>query len=190
MEINMPGEFGAALNTALKVGQTIQTGKVLLAQKQRIIEDQQREMADLRSTQSPIYVGNNSDSDYDLAIAQKQLSEAKAELSKVQRELNATKNDAVQTQKKLVQTNGELGKTKLDLEKLTIGKKESDDLLLEWMQGNEAFKALTKKFGKKLGMTDDEIKIEISEAIVDVAEEDPQFANTKMTDRSRKKLGK
>jgi hypothetical protein len=66
---------------------------------------------------------------------------------------------------------------------------EKDALILEWMHSNEAFKRLAKQYGKKLGVTDDERKEDFANAVVDLAEEDTKFANTKMAESKRAQLG-
>lgn len=67
--------------------------------------------------------------------------------------------------------------------------REKDVLIMEWMHSNEAFKKLTRQYGKKLGVSDDERKEDFANAVVDLAEEDPKFSQTKMAESKRAQLG-
>lgn len=62
---------------------------------------------------------------------------------------------------------------------------EKEALLTEWMQSNNAFKRLARQYGKNLGLTEDQQKIELSETLLDLAEEDPRFSNTKVTNGAK-----
>jgi len=68
--------------------------------------------------------------------------------------------------------------------------KEKDALILEWMHSNEAFKQLARQYGKKLGMTDDQRQTDFNEKIIDVSEEDPKFANTRIVEKTKANLKK
>lgn len=67
---------------------------------------------------------------------------------------------------------------------------ERDAIILEWMQSNEAFKRLAREYGKKVGVTDEQRRIDFDNHLLDVAEEDPDFQNTKTTGRAKQRLGK
>ena len=62
---------------------------------------------------------------------------------------------------------------------------EKNDLLLEWMHSNDAFKKLVGQYGKKLGLTDEQIKSDRKEAVLDLAEEDPRYQATKLSQKAR-----
>ena len=62
---------------------------------------------------------------------------------------------------------------------------ERDALILEWINSNEIFERLTLRFGKKLNVTKDEICELILETTLDIAEEDPKFKDTKITNKAR-----
>ena len=62
---------------------------------------------------------------------------------------------------------------------------EREQLLTEWMHNNEACKRLARKFGKQLGLTPEEVTKEFSAQALDIADEDPSFANTELTQRKR-----
>lgn len=51
-------------------------------------------------------------------------------------------------------------------------------LLKEWMHSNEAFKRLARKYGKKLGVSDEQRQNDLDDEVIAVAEEKPEFANT------------
>jgi hypothetical protein len=63
-------------------------------------------------------------------------------------------------------------------------------LILEWMHSNEAFKRLAKQYGNKLGITDEQRTEDFNQNLVDVAEEDPKFADTKIGGRAKAILKK
>jgi hypothetical protein len=65
---------------------------------------------------------------------------------------------------------------------------EKDALILEWMHSNEAFKQLARQYGKKLGMDDAQRNEALDEKLVDVAEEDPKFADTKIGNEARRDI--
>lgn len=67
---------------------------------------------------------------------------------------------------------------------------ERDAIILEWMQSNEAFKRLARQYGKQVGATDEQRQIDLDNHLLDVAEEDPDFANTKRTQGAKQRLGK
>ena len=63
-------------------------------------------------------------------------------------------------------------------------------LLMEWMHSNEAFRRIAKQYGKKLGLTNETRQADYAEHLLNAAEEDPKFANTKLGKEAReKKLG-
>lgn len=67
---------------------------------------------------------------------------------------------------------------------------ERDAIILEWMQSNEAFKRLALQYGKNLGLDKEHIQNELDENFLDIAEEDPDFANTKKTQGAKQRLGR
>lgn len=52
-------------------------------------------------------------------------------------------------------------------------------LLKEWMHSNEAFKRLARKYGKKLGVSDEQRVNDYDDVVLEIAEEKPEFADTK-----------
>lgn len=66
--------------------------------------------------------------------------------------------------------------------------KEKDDLILEWMHTNEAFKRLAKIYGKRLDLSSDDIQKDLDVEIQDLSEEDSNFKNTEVKKRSDKRL--
>lgn len=67
---------------------------------------------------------------------------------------------------------------------------ERDSLILEWMQSNEAFKRLSREYGKKAGISDEQRRNDLDNHLLDIAEEDPDFTNTQRTQGAKKRLGK
>lgn len=53
-----------------------------------------------------------------------------------------------------------------------------EELLKEWMHSNEAFKRLARKYGKKLGLSDEQRQVDYDDQILEIAEEKPELANT------------
>lgn len=64
---------------------------------------------------------------------------------------------------------------------------EKDALIAEWMHSTEAFRRLARQLGKKLGVTDEQRSEYYANHAVDIAEEDPKFANTTVANEARKK---
>ena len=62
---------------------------------------------------------------------------------------------------------------------------ERNALILEWMNSNEIFERLTVKFGRRLNVTKDEFSEQFRETTLDIAEEDPKFKDTKITNKAR-----
>lgn len=74
-------------------------------------------------------------------------------------------------------------------DELALALAERDAIILEWMQSNEAFRRLAREYGKELGVTDEQRTKDFDEHLLDVAEEDPDFKNTKATAKAKKRLG-
>lgn len=72
---------------------------------------------------------------------------------------------------------------------LEQGLAQRDALILEWMHSNEAFKRLARQYGKKIGVTDEQRQQDFDQQVLDVAEEDPKFAETKKTQGAKARLG-
>lgn len=62
-----------------------------------------------------------------------------------------------------------------------------DGLITEWMLSNEAFKRVARKYGKSIGLTDEERVEDYQETIMDIAEEDPAYNETGMVKRIKAK---
>lgn len=61
---------------------------------------------------------------------------------------------------------------------LTEALSQKEELMKEWMHSNEAFKRLARKYGKKLGVSDEQRQNDLDDCVLEVAEEKPEFANT------------
>ena len=66
--------------------------------------------------------------------------------------------------------------------------KEKDDLILEWMHHDEAFKRLARNYRKKLGKSDEEVQLDFENSIIEVAEENPKFNNTRLLNNIKNKV--
>ena len=75
-----------------------------------------------------------------------------------------------------------------ELQQVKQSLSEKGALILEWMHSNEAFKQLARQYGKKLGLTDDQRQEDLDNKLVDIAEEDPKFANTGKGARAKERL--
>lgn len=58
---------------------------------------------------------------------------------------------------------------------------QKEELLREWMHSNEAFKRLARKYGKKVGVSQEQWQNDVDDVVLEVAEERPEFADTKAT---------
>lgn len=67
---------------------------------------------------------------------------------------------------------------------------ERDALIIEWMHSNDAFKKLASKYGSKLNISEEEQKHDRYEAILDIAEENPKFKNTRLVGKVKTLIGK
>lgn len=67
---------------------------------------------------------------------------------------------------------------------------EQNASLLEWMQSSEAFKRLSRHYGKTLGRSPEQVMADVFQNILDIAEEDKKYANTKGTMRAKQQLNR
>jgi hypothetical protein len=66
---------------------------------------------------------------------------------------------------------------------------ERDSIIKDWMHSNETFKVLARKYGRKLGMTDDERLGDYREEIFNQAEQNPEFQDTDLGKEVKRKMG-
>lgn len=66
---------------------------------------------------------------------------------------------------------------------------ERDGIIRDWMHSNETFKVLARKYGRKLGMTDDERLGDYREEILNQAEQNPDFQDTDLGKEVKRKMG-
>lgn len=116
------------------------------------------------------------------AIAQDNDARQKAEIAK----LRAT---ATRSQPSNSSSNYEAMHLRGALHKAEMESAEKDALIFEWMQTNEAFKLLARKYGKQLGMTDEQRQADFDKQILDMAAENPDYEKTRVTERVRAKAG-
>jgi hypothetical protein len=71
-------------------------------------------------------------------------------------------------------------RTLLELEKTKKEVQERDTQLAEWMFSHEVLKIITKTYGKDLNMSDEQRLSTYDETIIKVADEKPEYKNTKL----------
>lgn len=124
-----------------------------------------------------------------MAIAdqkQSQINDQQAEIAKLRAEQRTVeKKSDGEYEAMLAQKQVEVLKHELRLKDAAL--REKDVLIVEWMHSNEAFKQLARQYGKKLGVTDEQRQNDLDEKVIDVAEEDAKFANTKLVQAKRKR---
>ena len=138
---------------------------------------------------SNLRVGLAIETGMDIAnLKQAQIRDQQAEIARLRAEQRpVVKNSDGEYEAMLAQRQVEVLRQELILKDQAL--REKNDLIMEWMHSNEAFKTLARQYGQKLGVTDDERKEDFANAVVDLAEEDPKFANTKMAESKRAQLG-
>lgn len=67
---------------------------------------------------------------------------------------------------------------------------QSQEMILEWMLSNQSFLRLSRKYGKALGLSDEQRREDNDEVILDIVEEDPKYAKTKLAADARAALAK
>lgn len=106
-----------------------------------------------------------------------QASGLKAEL--LEKQVHATRmDDSGAAKRRLRQEQEENRKLRETLE-------IKEALLKEWMHSNEAFKRLARKYGKKVGVSDEQRQNDLDDQILEVAEEKPEFAATDTLARAK-----
>lgn len=65
---------------------------------------------------------------------------------------------------------------------------ERDSIILEWMYSNDTFKSLARKYGRKLGLSDEERQADYDEEIINRSEEEPKYKNTELLKKVRTRL--
>lgn len=66
---------------------------------------------------------------------------------------------------------------------------ERDAILAEWMHSTEAFRRLARQYGKKIGIADEQRAKDYNAHALDIAEEDPKFANTNLAKKANAHKG-
>lgn len=65
---------------------------------------------------------------------------------------------------------------------------ERDSITQDWMHLSETFKVLARKYGRKLGMTDEERLADYREEVLIQAEENPKFQDTELCKVVKRKM--
>jgi hypothetical protein len=67
---------------------------------------------------------------------------------------------------------------------------ERDEIIVDWMHTNEAFKRLARQYGKDLGVKDEQRQKDLDAHVLDIVEEDDKFKNTTAANGAKKRLSK
>jgi hypothetical protein len=108
-------------------------------------------------------------------LAQNTNAQDRQIISALRREVEAQQNKALETQ--------------IALEAAQRALQERDHIMKDWMHSNDAFKTLARKYGKKLGVTDEQRQEDYFEAVLDVAEENPAYDSTPLKEKAKRGLG-
>ena len=65
---------------------------------------------------------------------------------------------------------------------------ENENIIREWMHSNDTFKALARKYGRELGLTDEERQADYDEEIINRSEEDTAYGNTELLKKVKTRL--
>lgn len=89
------------------------------------------------------------------------------ELKKKQEELERAQATIVAEK----QANAELHQK---VDKLIASLAERDEIIVDWMHNNEAFKRLARQYGKELNKTNEQRQNDLDQHVLDIAEEQPE----------------
>lgn len=94
-------------------------------------------------------------------------------------------SEARELGKKLRNANEKLETRDSEIARLNAELAKKEELILEWMHSNESFKRLAKKYSKTLNKTDEQRIDDTFEEILNVSEENPQFAQTRLLAKAK-----
>ena len=132
-----------------------------LAAKDAVIASHQR---------AAIYAGSGKSS----AEAKKRIDELEAERVNYIRKLQASEAGFDELLRLLKEEQANRAKVEQELVL-------RDSILAEWMHQNQALRLLVKQYGEKAGVSLEQRREDYDNKLLDVAEEDPSFANTELT---------
>lgn len=120
---------------------------------------------------------------------------AKSKASAAQRAVRLTDSDAMFAMEEVKKKQHEIERAREQvlalqqkIESLMTAISDRDEIIVDWMQSNEAFKRLARQYGKKAGISDEQRQVDYLQHVVDLAEEDPTFSDTDKTKRAKEKL--
>lgn len=67
---------------------------------------------------------------------------------------------------------------------------ERDGVIREWMHSNDTFRALARKYGRLLGLTDDQRQADYDEEVLNMSEEDPEYQDTRLLKKVKTRMEK
>lgn len=120
---------------------------------------------------------NNS---VDLRRKNANLTDAIAEVERARQEQFAAAGRAASANRKVRDVEKENAKLKETIEAQNAALADKNTVILDWMHGSEAFKRLAKKYASDLALARRTYDTDLDKIILEIIEESPQFADTKM----------
>lgn len=102
---------------------------------------------------------------------------------------NSSKEGSGELKSKLEMERDHHRQSRVELQEARDALAMKDELLKEWMHSNEAFKRLARKYGKKLGVSDEQRTQDFRDEVLAVAEEDPNL-DSRLTGKVKESLAK
>ena len=93
---------------------------------------------------------------------------------------NLTINAGVQLQ--AMELEGALGRARVEVA-------AKNALILEWMHSNDGYRKIAREYGERLGLTTEDVRRDLAEAIVSLSETDPDYTHTRLGAAKRQQLG-
>ena len=66
---------------------------------------------------------------------------------------------------------------------------QKEALLKEWMHSHFSFRLLSRKYGARLGISDEQRQKDLDDCVLEIAGDKPEFADTKATNAVKKERG-
>lgn len=81
----------------------------------------------------------------------------------------------------------------LSAEKIALSAQDAlaqkEALLKEWMHSHFSFRLLSRKYGARLGISDEQRQKDLDDCVLEIAGDKPEFADTKATNAVKKERG-
>lgn len=112
------------------------------------------------------------------AVTQEESARQRAEIARL-RDSARPSSGGQTAQYQAMHLRGELQKAQEELS-------AKDALILEWMHSSATFKSLAKEYGKRLGLSDKERQDDFEAKVLDLGEDNPDYANTRLSKNVQK----